>query len=71
MPIPNPGRTRPDPDDLPPEAAGATIRDVAWLDRHGRVTDDRDKIARIIVDYREDDETPLLTVYGTPPDDDG
>ena len=70
MPMPRPGRTRPDPDDLPEDAAGATIRDVAWFDRHGRQTDDVDSVARIIVEYRDEDEGPVLTMYGTPPDED-
>ncbi len=62
-----PGRTRLDPADVPPGAEGATVQDVAWLDADGNATDDEAEVVSIIVDFRTDDETPVLTVYGLPP----
>jgi hypothetical protein len=65
-----PGRTRVDPENLPPGAPPETVwQGVAWLDADGNATDDESKVASIIVDLRTDDGTPVLTVYGTPPGD--
>ena len=61
-----PGCSRVTAADVPPGAEGATVRDVAWLDADGEATDDEAAVREIIVAFRTDDGTPLLTVYGTP-----
>lgn len=66
-----PGRTKNlRADDKPVGAQEATIRDVAWLDAHGKATTDPDRVVEFVVAFRRDDGTPVLTAYGEPFDSD-
>ena len=52
--------------DLPDEAAGAVTMDVDWFDDRMRPTDDPDRVAELLIVYRAEDGSPLLTVYALP-----
>lgn len=66
MALPEPGERRLEPDEVPDSAPGATRRQVAWLDAEGYPTSDPRRVANLVIHYRTDDGTPVLTAYGAP-----